>query len=61
MRTNIHTTEFDLAGELFTWNRQGLGRPLTTKEHKAILDALETNEIYSEFFDSLEDILAEAM
>jgi hypothetical protein len=61
MRTNVYTTEFDLAEEMYTWKRQGLKRPLVRGEQVAIFDSLEANEIYSEFFDSLEAILAEAI
>ena len=61
MRTNIYTTEFDLAEEMYMWKRQGLGRPLVRGEEVAIYRSLEANEIYSEFFDSLEAILAEAI
>jgi hypothetical protein len=65
MRTNIHTnihiTEFNLAEEMYAWKRRGLGRPMVRGEEVAIYRSLESNEIYSEFFDNLEAILAAAI
>ena len=51
--------DFNLAYEMQVWTTQELGRTLTTREWNKIRESVENNEIYNEFFDSLETILLE--
>jgi len=53
----MNNDNFNLAYEIQVWTAQQLGRPLTKREYNTIRESVENNEVYSEFFDSLESIL----